>query len=509
MQYNILGRMIILDMLFIMSRCNTLITKISAIEDPVLLQHFFAHYRKLGIERFLILLHSPGRNKDIEKQTKQLEKFGATVLSVIRGSFCEQTIISYLNMLKQERLAPREWCMHVDADEFLAIHPKLLKRITESNADYVCGKFVDRIARDWSLQPIQPKPALQKQFPRKISLTSCIGGETTKIPLARREVLLRGGAHGLLDSKTTYQAYTNVVIKVLHFKWTASLPQKLENRLNVQVINQPHWCAEMRRTQFLIENNTIDAIALRYLMCPTGIFRRRPKTHATLRRITCVSFPRSGHHFLMNCLARYFGQSLDFDTRSYETGQQKGYVVAKSFVYWEPYQQPQLSPEKEALVRCRKTHDFNDEETLQPNGFYITQSRELLPTIVSYYRMRVQCEGKQDSMEEWNTFSKYVFKQWKHFQQKWVTSNCSNKQCLHVEYSTLVSKPLDELQRVIHFFAPEHEIDMHWLRAVICSMSWFPPRSMDETPYPLPVDIAYELAYLNQPIHSHSISNRK
>jgi hypothetical protein len=98
----------------------------------------------------------------------------------------------------------------------------------------VRGWIVDRLALGGELKPVLPSPSIFEQFPVEGHVTAnLLGAWTQKIMLCRKRVRIKGGTRH--DTENAY--YDRVPIgdgsqyRVLHFKWLAGLPERLEQRL--------------------------------------------------------------------------------------------------------------------------------------------------------------------------------------------------------------------------------------------------------------------------------------
>lgn len=155
----------------------------------------------------------------------------------------------------------------------------------------------------------------------------------------------------------------------------------------------------------------------------------------TLFPTECISYPRSGHHALVDVLRGYFGDS---------------------FVYGEIYRDPDatlgsLTPP----VNYQKNHDFD-----------LTTSR-----FATDRQYLVQVRNPLESIESWEVYDRRVghipespearVDFWAAFVKKWVFSEIPNR--LVVWYEDLVGAPVETCVAVIQFLTHTQNVDMQLL----------------------------------------------
>jgi hypothetical protein len=148
----------------------------------------------------------------------------------------------------------------------------------------------------------------------------------------------------------------------------------------------------------------------------------------------CISYPRSGHHALVDLLRAYFGEG---------------------FVYGEIYREPtavlgSLFPP----VNYQKNHDF-----------------DLLTPVDAARNYLVQVRNPLESIESWETFDRRVghtpdtaearLDFWNAFVKKWVFGEVPNR--LVVWYEDLVGAPVETCTAVIQFLTRTQNVDMDLL----------------------------------------------
>lgn len=237
-------------------------------EDPILIQHFLAYYRALGVDNFLFALHSlSAENVAINKTKQLLQEEGCNVGKVIVGPmnfYRLQPVVE--NGLRQRYLEKQDWCIIADIDEFVEIDRDFLKSLdSKTQFDYVEGFLVDCLGKEGDLTPIRADQDIFTQFPVRSFLTRDIcNGCISKIPLAKTWVSVGVGHHGVIGSD--HNRFSDLV-SVSHFKWSDRVIEKIHARLCVEKLDQADVAEEMRR--FLTFYNKcggrIDLKKLKYL----------------------------------------------------------------------------------------------------------------------------------------------------------------------------------------------------------------------------------------------------
>jgi hypothetical protein len=211
---------------------------VSVYDTPELLPHFLAHYTRLGVERILVVVRDRERDGVYNAALAHAGPFPADVswFAAERFADSDKADVEQL-VLRENGLQPDDYVMHLDLDEFQAYPAPLAEivRLMNRRDDWAMrGWIVDRVAEDGSLAPIRPAPSLGEQFPIGCDATAALlGGWTQKIVLCRGRVRLQGGVR-----HDTCNAWYDAVpvgrpedYAVHHFKWTAGLDARLQERL--------------------------------------------------------------------------------------------------------------------------------------------------------------------------------------------------------------------------------------------------------------------------------------
>jgi len=171
--------------------------------------------------------------------------------------------------------------------------------------------------------------------------------------------------------------------------------------------------------------------------------------------IVNASFPRSGHRFLREILARYFGPE---------------------FVFYESHQQSILSadPAKHSLadVNFIKTHDFDLEghhvlsDRFPCRRRFLVQIRHPLESIASYYEFSLRHGARsRDNRLVWAIFLRRKLQYWVAFYEIWLRGMARDQ--MLVEYNSLCERPMEIAAAVIRFLTLTDDVDESRLDAAI------------------------------------------
>lgn len=194
-----------------------------------------------------------------------------------------------------------------------------------------------------------------------------------------------------------------------------------------------------------------------------------------MRKIICVTFPRSGHHLLTNALLKYYSKDLNFINTDGEKFNENQNVISagNSFQYCEFYNHCKQIPCIDQNTNFQKNHDFGLKMDISDSQFYVILYRNPLESIVSLYKYALKSTYNNFldcqfhfNREGWEYFAKYTIVYWKKFINKWVVGkNSANK--LFLSYGELINYPMTSLINVIKFIKPEEEVDLKFLKLVV------------------------------------------
>jgi hypothetical protein len=163
-----------------------------------------------------------------------------------------------------------------------------------------------------------------------------------------------------------------------------------------------------------------------------------------IHRTENISFPRSGHHLLVNLLQAYFGEEIR---------------------YCEYYSDYSRRMEVCEETNYQKNHDFELATPVLTDRKYVVQVRDPFEAITSFYELdcRQQKIGPEATKhEEWfsRRWDYYVA-----FVKKWVLADVPNRLVIH--YRDLIDSPHSATARVIAHITDDPKIDSPRLEAAV------------------------------------------
>ena len=210
-----------------------------------LVGHFLDHYRDQGVDDILVVLHAPPGDCRFEAMRALLEKRGIRPVQKI-GEYSAKIKKAIFEEIVARLCAPDDWVVYADVDElqvYPADIPSFLAAREQFGHRFVRGRMVDRIADGGELLEIREEPSLQEQFPLSADIGHRIcGAWDRKVCAAKARVPLSdGGAHAVdhgfprvgWNYRWTHRMpwRREPTIEILHFKWDATLAQRLHDKL--------------------------------------------------------------------------------------------------------------------------------------------------------------------------------------------------------------------------------------------------------------------------------------
>lgn len=197
--------------------------------DVALLDHFYEHYKVMGITEFHIgilegaeWLHQVERwafKKGIRTHRFKMEDRMQGARDSVDQNDTRKAVID-----------PGEWYAVADLDEFVVFasgksFPEMVDAAQICGCNVVTGGMYDRITADGEL-PEELWENIWDQFPVCLELTKhLVGGNSSKMVLARGDVVITHGHHADPSVQSLH------VAQVHHFKWRASVVTMLERRM--------------------------------------------------------------------------------------------------------------------------------------------------------------------------------------------------------------------------------------------------------------------------------------
>jgi hypothetical protein len=228
------------------------------------LRQFVDHYSRLGVDRFHLSLQvEPGAAPEwVAESASQanaiLAENGTGLSAVLERPFNSSVLREHHDRLQDLHTRPGDWIVWADIDEF-QIYPgqfKSLLQLAESlEIDYFRGYWVDRVAGDGKLKTFDPAQSIWAQFPRQCNLSNTLPvGISQKVTCARQSIRVGRGNHYPVNEESL--CYYSEPVEVHHFKWDASVVDRLKRRLRPDFQAQcPWWTDSKTILDFIAEHN--------------------------------------------------------------------------------------------------------------------------------------------------------------------------------------------------------------------------------------------------------------
>jgi hypothetical protein len=197
------------------------------------LPHMLNHYRKLGVDSFIINVHLQHEGDPILSEVKQIVSgFGCGIASVTVGRWSNALLQRLYNRSRSG--GADDWFLLADLDEFHVYPSDLFSIIDECEKkgyNYIRGCFIDRIAADGGFPELRPDRPIEDQLPLGCMFTySILQGNPIKVVAAKRQVILGPGNHSSMNGVGC--PITECFVQIHHYKWVREIVKQLEYRAN-------------------------------------------------------------------------------------------------------------------------------------------------------------------------------------------------------------------------------------------------------------------------------------
>lgn len=216
-----------------------------------LIPQFINYYQNLGVEKFHITLHTDSDLLSIQKAsivkngTILLSKLNITDIHHLDCKFSAPIIREHHDTI-QENINKEDWIIWTDLDEFQEYWtdlPTLISILNKNKINIVRGRFLDRVTANGVLAKFNPNEDIFKQYPLGSHITKeVLQGFPIKITLAKASIRLRQGNHTVSSAEELNVAPINSIIH--HFKWDATLKERLKDRLSKRWKENYYWWKE-------------------------------------------------------------------------------------------------------------------------------------------------------------------------------------------------------------------------------------------------------------------------
>ena len=229
------------------------------------LPQFVRHYRGIGVERFLLALQlepaatQNARDRDYASFLETLASLDVDEAYRWEHEWSGPAANIHESTLQDEQVRRGDWVVWCDSDElqvYPAPLPDILAQCEAHGVDYVRGVFIDRVAADYSLAAFDAHTSLWDTFPRTCNVTAALArGDPRKVVVARGSVKVSGGKHYAMDPQKLRTI--DDWVQVHHFKWDATLLDRLRARVRPEwQARFPWWVESQRLLDYFAANNS-------------------------------------------------------------------------------------------------------------------------------------------------------------------------------------------------------------------------------------------------------------
>lgn len=176
--------------------------------DDGLYPYFLKYYRKLGVQRFGLIVHDTCR---------ELEGFHDTVIERSSEPYTSgERDNQLLQAFRQKHLYADDWYIPADLDEFYwTQNIQHIRELTSHAWDYVPAVFYDRFSLDGKIHPLDGSRSLDEQFPLVGHITEVIcHGCPDKVAIIRGSLSTTSGHHRAVAARRA-----PFMLQCHHFKW--------------------------------------------------------------------------------------------------------------------------------------------------------------------------------------------------------------------------------------------------------------------------------------------------
>lgn len=255
--------------------------------DLGLLKHQIEHYLGLGIlpENYLLVLNIRDEDDPLLDYAYGICCiYDIIPIHIWVGEYTSQNMYRLRTKIISENLAPDEWLIHADADEFHWYPQPLDQMIAECRKngwDAIQGVFTDRITADGNLAVVQEEEKIYDQFPVLANLNnvwfdikSNPASGVVKMMAYKHGLVTTRGGHQIINRKANYAFGMDLThhkkvldtsfrescpYQVHHFKWHSEIIPKLKRRVNTYKQAGYSW---WRTSQQFIDAVNADKIPL-------------------------------------------------------------------------------------------------------------------------------------------------------------------------------------------------------------------------------------------------------
>ena len=205
---------------------------ISVDYDLVLIDRFINHYKKLGVNKFLITLNTTPGKTGLTQALNILSKHNISPMYIWRQPYKDVVRTRYLDKMVNH-LRDDDWIITADCDEFIRLTTGInyiLNLMDEEGSNYARGYIIDRLRKDYTIPETLDARALEDQFPIECNMQKLKTKNEymEKIPIHRKYIKLSLGNHNI-QKKYFHENCYKSRYAIDHFKWFGNVQQKIEH----------------------------------------------------------------------------------------------------------------------------------------------------------------------------------------------------------------------------------------------------------------------------------------
>lgn len=208
------------------------------------------------MDRFIFVLWKADSRTDASTIGQYLQGYSSKLIPLNHEEFSPEIDCHHHNDVRRKYVAGNEWYVICDLDEFHCLRgfPSFdsAVRIAESEkCEYVRTTLLDRLSDDGEFPEVLDfSRSLGDQFPLGAQVTdNIINGCTSKVCLARSDVVVQPGHHFCLGRASTIEGTTH------HFKWWGSFLTEQSRRAQLKNAITPKYKSEIARLRRYIKEN--------------------------------------------------------------------------------------------------------------------------------------------------------------------------------------------------------------------------------------------------------------
>jgi hypothetical protein len=200
--------------------------------DVKLLPHMLRHYRRMGIESFIVNLHLEESHDPVRRQVERItQEFGCDISNVIIGKWSNRV---NRQLYSQSRTRANDWYILADLDEFHRYPGNLgtiIDGCNKKGRDFIEGCVIDRISSDGGFPKIASDKPIEEQFRLGCIFTHAIlEAYPIKVVAAKGFVELSEGNHYATNGRCC--PINECFAQVHHYKWDDGVLDRSRQRLN-------------------------------------------------------------------------------------------------------------------------------------------------------------------------------------------------------------------------------------------------------------------------------------